>query len=190
MKIKVVWICILFIFLTKCSSDDAASFDGITMMDEFANPVGEPDPTDWGIDEIWNSTELSLFSNVDGTKLNNNGEVIEPIDIDVLPQITPVYPNPSAGVIQFRIFEELEDGMVVIVDDRYKILVGPIDISSPVTLSFEFDVQSSTASFFQQSAPTSGTATVSEGQVVRLYYYLKRPNESVYFKGHGDILFQ
>lgn len=193
MKNRITSIALITLVLLACSSDDGVTFSGITMMDEFANQVGEPDVTDWGIDEVWSEVELSLFPNIESSELNNGGAAIDLSIFQELPSVTPAYPNPTGGNFSFTQFDiDFESAEIIFVNSNYEILLGPFDLQPNSGLTFELEVQSSIASmFFQQTTPIGGNGPkIQSGQIVRMYYYFKMIDSDVYIKGHGDILFQ
>ncbi len=183
---------VIILILGSCSSDDGTSFTGITMTDEFARPIGDPDPTDWQIDEVWTPQELALFPDVDSDMLNNKGELIDLSGLNKTLFVSPVYPNPNGGNFSFLTPDEsFLEGQIIIVNNSYEVITGPFDLESDAILFFSFEVKSLSASFFQSDFIDGGDETVFQsGEIIRMYYYFKFSDSDVYLKGHGDVLFE
>lgn len=182
---------VLLIISIRCNDDEVATFVGITETNELGVVVGQVDQTDWVLDEVWSDQEIQLFDGVSENSLNNNGTAIDFSQFPSIINQTPVFPNPNRGLFSFNsIDDDFTEGKFVLVDNRYNILIGPISLNAGSSILFEIEVQNQSASFFQSTSPTGSTSTVTSGQVLRAYYYYRMPNDDVYLKGHGDILFQ
>ena len=189
-KIIIIILFTSLFALIRCSSDDdIASFDGITVTNEFAVISGNVDESDWGVDEDWNNQEASLFElNVETANNNTN---IDISNFDVHPNLGPAYPNPSGGLVVIQALNiDFNEGELVLVDNRYNAIVGPISITPGSEIQFQIEVRNQMASFFQTVGPSGPTPTVNSGQILRAYYYFRIEDQNVYLKGHGDILFE
>lgn len=185
---------LLVFVLIRCSNDDdVPAFSGITETDRFATITGNIDESDWQLDEVWTNQEAQLFDDVSENALNNNSNTLDFSTLGFSSTLGPAFPNPSNGQVIIQLLDsDFEEGELVIVDNRYNIVLGPASIShSSSGLSINVEVANQSASFFQGTAPEGGAnISVSSGQILRVYYYYKLASPAVYLKGHGDILFQ
>lgn len=150
-----------FLLLTSCSQEtDKYDFTKITQRNAFAEPVGEPDATDWMLMEDWSAREKKLFSTYNTYK---HPEIAN-VPMDLL-----AYPNPAPGLLFFHNPHiNLQTKMHVrFVDKKLKVLAKINDIQA---YSTSFDLQQRAAG----------------NEYVRMYYMLIR-NDSCIAKGHGDI---
>jgi hypothetical protein len=175
------------------------AFEGITETD-FTGMISQEDPTDWNYQDEWTQRELALFPpdssfDLEGTvkpasqpadgpemsqsmgkvALGNTGSsrVIDPLAF----QVGPTFPNPATDDFRFPIHNKTKVGLsVVIVNKDFEVLLRTHTIlwSETSQLSFDF----------------TKNKLFSRGQIYRLYYGFSTKEEWLFYKGHGDILFE
>ncbi|SDY52726.1 hypothetical protein [Hymenobacter psychrophilus] len=140
---------------------------GITQRDAIGYPQGDPDPTDWTLDDSWNQQEQDLFKELG---FNLNTMAISGVKASRV----FAWPNP-VGVGQVRVNFESNNPVAlsfVVVDAKYRAVL-PLQTSPNLSpyRQYLLDVSGST---FQQ------------GKLYRLYYVLY-DGKVLHYKGHGDI---
>ncbi len=153
----------------KKNNEIIYDFTQYTETDSTGSIIGGNDTTDWGYDGSWSSGELSLLSFKDSLVAGDSttGTV----------EISPAFPNPGHGIVLIGVNTEKSCKMkAVVVDEDFHILYldnrlftgGPI-----LTVHY------------------LGTSTAfHSGHYYRMYYGFYNSKDSLYYKGHGDLLIE
>ncbi len=138
------------------------SFQGITFTDPNGAFLGDPDTTDWRLDEVWLPAEAALFPSAN-TPLCASAEGFA---------IYPAYPNPCGDVLGFG-FVSASNAILdlVLVDEK---LVPLRRVEGYATVPGANNLQLDLAGF-----PID---------TLRLYYRIR--TGSCVLRGYGDILRQ
>jgi hypothetical protein len=153
----------------KKESHAGYNFTEITATDANGTSTGTTDTTDWGYDTNWSTAETKLLSFKDTVKANDTATGYV--------QLSPVFPNPSTGIILMGVDVEKACKMkAVLVNKQFQILhyLSRPFTGGPILTAYDF---------------TSLTA-FRRGNYYRMYYGFYNANDSLYYKGHGDILIE
>lgn len=144
------------------------NFTQITFTDSLGNEA-EVDTTDWTYDNSWTGGEIKLVSYIDSLKAT-----------DSMPgfiKISPAYPNPTKGTIIMNInFERACKMKAVLVNQNFEILFYQSNLVSSGPGIAYYDLR--------------GLTAIDKNNYYRLYYGIFNSKDSLYYKGHGDLLIQ
>jgi hypothetical protein len=129
MRRNILIIAVIFGSLISCSKDNDTAdskiyFNGITIMDEMANMLSDPDTTDWTFDDEWTTKEEELFTN---QYQSSNQEYSTKII---------VYPNPFQDIFNIHLNNLPNSSRMEIrlVSKDFKILVKNDSIYSSIVI--------------------------------------------------------
>ncbi len=126
-KIVIIGLLILT-FANSCKKDIKNSlFNGITETNEFGDIISI-DETDWNLNENWNKTENSLFSETFDNICNTDNEEY----------VLIAYPNPCSdfGTLHFSVPENKRVAFRI-VDSDYKVLISDDSARSEIAINFQ-----------------------------------------------------
>ncbi|MFO7828938.1 MAG: hypothetical protein R6V23_09980 [Bacteroidales bacterium] len=129
MKKTFIIVLILIAFTNSCEKDAENNlFIGITETNEFGEIISN-DETDWSLNESWNETENSLFSESFDNLCNTDDEYY----------LLTAYPNPCDAITTLK-FTVPDDKRVAfrIVDNDYNILVSKDSANSDIAINFDY----------------------------------------------------
>ena len=171
MKLKLLAFGIIcsLVLIYACKKDEvfAPDFSSITYTDNTGQINGTVDSSDWTHDAFWNGTEYNFLSFEDTTARGNDslfGSIV----------VSPALSNPNAGLFIVGLNPERQVQMkyAIVNTDLRVLYYGTRKLNGGLTwLSFDL---------------TTNTA-VRKGEYYRMYYGFYNSNDSLYYKGHGDI---
>lgn len=148
----------LFIGCDKDKECDLPLFSGIAWTNVNGEPMSNPDPDDWTIDDEWNDTEENLFD----SDLETNCTPSFDYWISAYPNPIPDYNN---SFFSLAIGKDSITAVELRIVDRLCNVIHSID--NNVAHNIAFNLQG------------------HEGETLRLYY--KFIKDGCEFRGHGDI---
>lgn len=166
MRIIIVGLTILLISGFSCKKE-AIEISGYTKTDSMGNIMGSVDPTDWTHDTKWTDLEMSVFNTIG----------IEPLAGTTagLISMTTAFPNPCTNYF----------GIGIQSSTRCVIRMGLVDedLSTKWSHYQYIDVGVN----YINIAPDP--SKIGRG-LYRLYYAFEAFDQSMFYKGHGDVMFQ
>lgn len=156
--------------ISSCQKGSVIEYDftQITFTDS-SGTVVEADTTDWGYDNSWTGGEYKLVSFEDSLK-----------STDSMPgyvQLSPPFPNPGNGFLLMGVDVERACKMkMVVVDKNFQILYYKSRLFTGGAILTVHDLSNLTA--------------LDKGNYYRMYYGFFNSKDSLYYKGHGDLLIQ
>ena len=167
MRILIVALTILLCSGFSCYKQEEIDISGYTKTDAIGNIMGSVDPTDWTHDTKWTDLEISVFNTIGTESLTGttSGTI----------SITPAFPNPCTD--QFGIGIQSTSKCVV----RMGIVNEGLDIKWQHYQVINIGVNYITI------APDP--SKIGKG-LYRLYYAFESFDQHMFYKGHGDVMFQ
>jgi hypothetical protein len=147
-QLLAIGLLLLFFACNKNTEDDTPpespgiiQFKGITSTDENGQIIGNPDTTDWRIDDVWSEEEASLFSSSFDTNCTPSYDY----------QIG-VFPNPCNNV--FSVFSDQSENTVLevrLVTDQLQTLLSDNDLQEGVVqlILFDYDIQDTARLYYR-----------------------------------------
>ncbi|HEX7845010.1 MAG TPA: hypothetical protein VF476_04355 [Chitinophagaceae bacterium] len=166
MKKIIIPVLILFTFGFSCKKE-LIDISGYTKTDGVGNLMGAADATDWTHDPNWTEAEVAIFNTVGIANLagTSSGSVT----------IFPAYPNPCSN----------QSHIVVQSSTKCVIRMALVD---------EFLNQRWTAYQLIEVGFNNIVIAPDPGKIgkglIRLYYAFESNDQHMFYKGHGDIMFQ
>lgn len=136
------------------------TFSGYTPTDANGVIMGTADATDWTNDATWTADEENLFPEL--ANLTTGFPAYTSI------QFHPSFPNPTSGASNFAVTK----------DSDMKISFRLVDSQGTI-------LTQSSSQFAVPFAINTGGLSTSD-TLIRLYYIIER-NDSLLYRGHGDI---
>ncbi len=159
---------ILF-YSCKKNSEIKYDFRQYTETDSTGSIFGTNDTTDWSFDDSWTVGELSLLSFKDSLVAGDStsGSIV----------ISPAFPNPGNGTVFIGVNTEKACKMkTAVVDEDFHILYLDNRLFTGGPILTVHHLNTSTA--------------FHTGCYYRMYYGFYNSKDSLYYKGHGDLLIE
>lgn len=174
MKNSLIFSFLVCLIFTSCGDDDESimtkppedpiiSFGSISPTDANGSPLGNEDPSDWNLEDIWETVEERLFTRTADLCPSSSEN-----------RIFPAFPNPASDVtgLSFNLSDS-SDLEVKIVDRNYMVL-------QELEVSNVFGPGGNVVYLNLENINITDT--------VRVYYKLTRDNCEL--RGHGDLVMQ
>jgi hypothetical protein len=161
--ILIILITMLIPIIVACKKDkqdDIITISGITERNEFANPIGNVDDSDWRFHDVWPPYIENIFK-------QDSAELLKPTDQSPPDWLAMVscYPNPVTEGIMYLSFPSTMFSDVRVVD-------------SNLNIYYEHDYQKYNIIAFDGSY-------FKKNKLYRVYYKLYQ--EDKVYRGHGDF---
>ncbi len=165
---RTVVLMLLALAINGCKKDNTTplDFSKLTTTDIHCVTFGDPDSTDWTFDSYWTAQESALL------KFNDTLSVSDTLTGWI--EVSAPCPNPGNGIFILGVNSEYACKMkLVCVNTEMQILYYSSEIFHGGVSWIPLDLTTNTA--FRKS------------EYYRLYYSFSNAQDSVYYKGHGDI---
>ncbi len=165
---RTVIFTVLVLVFNGCKKDSTTplDFSSYTTTDIHCVTFGEPDSTDWTFDYYWTAQESALL------KFNDTLTVLDTLTGWI--EVSAPCPNPGNGIFILGVNSEYACKMkLACVNTQMQILYYSTQKFSGGVTWIPLDFTTSTSFHTNEN--------------YRLYYSFSNAQDSVYYKGHGDI---